>query len=212
MSWHTKISGGYAKESQEAIDNANEIYAILSQRGWTKNAVAGLLGNVGTESGYNPWRWQGDNIQSTSESPWTNIGYGLFQFTPGGKYINDPNARAIEGYGPNFSDRAGSTFDGYAQTVYIDGYADYYATSRYPLSYDAFKASDASPDYLASAWLYNYERPADPGATEATRRQDALYWWDVLTGGEPTPPPGPGPSGTSGKWWIYMRRRGWWIR
>lgn len=209
MPWHAKPTGGYDMSSTEALENANNIYGVLHARGWTVNAVAAILGNIGVESGYNPWRWQSDSIGVSSGSPWTNKGYGYFQFTPGGKYINAAAAQAISGYGPNFSDKAGSLSDGYAQCVYVDGYADYYATDDYPLSYAEFKASTESPAYLARAWLYNYERPADPGATVSTRAAAAEYWYQILSGEEPPPDPGPGPGpGPSlerGKWWIYLR-------
>lgn len=214
MAWHVKVRGGYTITSTEAQENAQEIYAILYGLGWTVNAISGLLGNMDVESGYNPWRWQGDRIPSVTDSPWTNRGYGLTQFTPGGKYINNTQAQAIAGYGPNFSDVTGSQNDGYAQCHFIDGYADYYPTSAYPESYAAFKASDQTPAYLASAWLYNYERPENPGATESRRQAAANTWYEFLSGEKPpTPPdpPGPGPSpsyrGRRIPIWMYLRRQ-----
>lgn len=191
MAWHCKVSGAYSRNSQEAIDNANMIYAILLSYGWTLNAICGLLGNLNNESGYNPWRWQGDKIGSSGGSPWTNKGYGLVQFTPGGKYINDTRAKVMNGYGPNFSNRTGSVNDGSAQLQFINSYADYYATSAYPLNYAQFKVSEQTPAYLASCWLYNYERPADPGSTEAERQAAANYWYEVLSGETPPDPPDP---------------------
>ena len=190
MAWHCKVSGAYARESTEAIENAKMIYGILSAQGWTLNAVCGVLGNMGAESGYNPWRWQSDKIGSSGGSPWTNKGYGLVQFTPGGKYINDTRAKAFSGYGPNFSDKRGNVNDGNAQMLFVDGYADYYSTSKYPISYAAFKVSTETPSYLAKAWLYNYERPGDPAATESARAANAEYWYQVLSGEPPTPTPG----------------------
>ena len=209
MPWYAKSIGSYDRTSNEAIENANNIYGTLYSRGWTVNAVCGVLGNMGAESGYNPWRWQGDNVGASTGDPWTNIGYGLVQFTPASKYISDPNAQALSGYAPNFSDKSGNPSDGYAQTLFFDQYADYYATTSYPLSYADFKQSTDSPAYLARAWLYNYERPKKPGATEAARAENAEYWYTVLTGEEPPPDPGPGPTPTpelgKGKWWIYMK-------
>lgn len=208
MAWHAKISGPYARTSEEAIENANNIWGTLNARGWTVNAVCGLLGNMGAESGYNPWRWQSDLIGVSTGSPWTDKGYGFVQFTPGGKYINAPEAKEVVGYGPNFSDKQGLPSDGYAQMVYVDGYADYYATTAYPENYAEFKASEQTPAYLAKAWLYNYERPEDPGATEAARAENAEYWWAVLTG-TPPPDPGPGPSPGGGKKmsiYYYLRK------
>ena len=209
MTWHAKAKGAYAEASSEAKDNALEIYGILAARGWTINAVCGLLGNMGHESGYNPWRWQSDRLGASTGSPWTNKGYGLVQFTPASKYIN--NARGISGYGPNFSDKTGLASDGYAQIIYVDENADYYATSTYPLSYAEFKASTENPAYLASAWLYNYERPADPAATEQARQTSANFWYQVLSGETPPPDPGPPPVivGSSRRLplWMYSTKR-----
>lgn len=216
MPWHVKAKGGYARGSAEANDNVDMIYSILYNLGWTVNAISALCGNIQHEGGMNPWRWQSDKVPSVTQSPWTNRGYGLVQFTPGGKYINAAEAKAIAGYGPNFSDVTGSQNDGYAQVHFIDGYADYYPTSAYPLSYAEFKASTESPAYLASAWLYNYERPENPAGSEAQRQESAEYWYTYLSGEEPpTPPdppgpgPGPGPSYRIRRIpiWMYGRRR-----
>lgn len=210
MPWQAQAIGGFPRESQEALDNANQIYGVLYARGWTLNAICGVLGNMGAESGYNPWRWQSDSIGASTGSPWTNKGYGFVQFTPASKYIDAASAIATQGYGPNFSDKTGFTSDGYAQMVFVDEHADYYATSSYPESYAEFKASLQSPAYLARAWLYNYERPADPGATESARAENAEWWYTTLSGEEPPPDPGPGPGPgpsprTGGKFWIYMK-------
>lgn len=210
MAWHSKEKRGYAISSYEAHENALEIYGILSSRGWTLNAICALLGNIGSESGYNPWRWQGDRVGKSSGSPWTNKGYGLTQFTPASKYINEANA--IMGYAPNFSDKAGNSSDGYSQMLYLNDYADYYATTAYPISYSDFKSGDFSVDYLAKAWLYNYERPKDPQSTESQRVADANYWCDVLSGvvpPTPIPPSPPTPSFAKKRGmpiWMMMKR------
>lgn len=202
--WHAKASGAYARDSVEAYDNAMEIYGILSARGWTVNAVCGVLGNMGAESGYNPWRWQSDSIGASTGSPWTNKGYGLVQFTPASKYIN--NATGLTGYGPNFSDKVGLVTDGQAQMIYVDENADYYKTARYPLTYEQFKTSTLNSGYLAKAWLYNYERPADPSSTAESRAENGEYWFEVLDGS--TPPPYP----TGVNSWLYGGVREWYRR
>lgn len=202
--WHAKASGAYARDSVEAYENAMEIYGILSARGWTVNAVCGVLGNMGAESGYNPWRWQSDSIGASTGSPWTNKGYGLVQFTPASKYIN--NATDLTGYGPNFSDKTGLVTDGQAQMIYVDEHADYYKTARYPLTYEQFKSSTENAGYLAKVWLYNYERPADPASTANARAENGDYWFSVLDGS--TPPPYPGGTGA----WMYGGVREWYRR
>ncbi len=189
MAWHAKPTKGYLYTSHEAYANCVMIKYTLIPLGWTLNAVCGLLGNINNESAYNPWRWQSDKVGRAGGSPWRNKGYGFTQFTNAGKYIDAKTAQMIEGYAPNFIDRAGKPSDGYAQIVFLNSYADYYRTQKYPINYANYKHSTLSPEYLASAWLYNYERPADPLATEASRRQMARYWFDKLSGEQPEPDP-----------------------
>lgn len=194
--WHAKEKGAYAQESQEAFDNAVMTLNFLSSTaGATVNAVSGLLGNVGIESGYNPWRWQSDIVQGASGKS----GYGLFQFTPASKYIQNAQAQGYKDFNPHYAGHQGKPEDGNAQLEFIVKQADYYATSSYPESFSEFLKSTKSADYLASAWLYNYERPADPHATEQARRAAALYWYSVLNGITPIPPEKKGFP----LWWLF---------
>lgn len=63
-------------------------------------------------------------------------------------------------------------------------------------------------DELARAWLYNYERPADPSSSESIRVQRSERWYTFLTGQEPEPPgpepPGPKPKEGGNGMPIYM--------
>lgn len=185
MPWHVKVTGAYNRESVEAQENAVMIYNVLRGRGWTLPAVSGMLGNVEAESGYNPWRWQSDYVVEYG-SPMIDVqaghAYGLCQWDPAGKYIN--NGSSYSGYGPNFSNLVGSITDGAAQMAYLDENADYYSTSSYPLSYAQYKAADISQysiDYLARAWFYNFER----GTWSNNRVTAAEYWYTFLSG-QPT--------------------------
>ena len=127
MAWYAKATGSYSRTSTEAHNNALEIANTLIGRGWTKQAVAALLGNGAGESGLNPWRWESDDVPTYSRFlSWTSEqagshGYGIFGFTPANKYINSSNAStyASLGYGPNFSDSPGKATDGAAQTAYF---------------------------------------------------------------------------------------------
>lgn len=189
MSWHAKATGGYARTSNEAIENAREMYSILRSRGWTLNAVCGMLGNIGHESVYNPWRWQNDNIGT----PTSGNGYGLVQWTPADHYISNSLAESISGYAPNYSGHAGDASDGRAQTIYINynnvnGGAQYSINRNYNyrLTWTQFKKSTATPAYLAKAWLHNFERPADQSTSvENVRAEEANYWYRTLSGSEP---------------------------
>lgn len=191
MDFYCKKTGAYSQSSNEAIENAHKAWSILGGRGWTINAFVGFWANVGAESGYNPWRWQGDNVRASNGYPWKNIGYGFTQFTPAKKYISDSKAQAINGFGPNFSNRVGSVADGHAQLLFVDQYADYIPTSRFPMSYAEFKRSVQSAEDLAAVWLVNYERPEGIPEKEVTRRRYARYWWGVLSDTPPVDPDDP---------------------
>lgn len=201
--WHAKDYGGYARDSQEAFDNAICTYNLLSSLGWTCQAICAVYGNIEAESGYNPWRWEGDNVASSNGAQYW--GYGFPQFTPATKYIDSPYAQENDGYGPNFSDWEGNVFDGDSQLRFINEYADYSTDNPYGynIDYDEFKTGYYSPEYLAKAWLHNYERPANQSsAVEDYRASIARHWYDILInydpsdpippeggGGQPTPKP-----------------------
>lgn len=79
MAW--TIGNFYLSESQMQ-DNAYEVYSFFSGRGWTLNAIAGILGNMESESNINPGVWQ--NLDSYNY----NLGFGLVQWTPATNYTN----------------------------------------------------------------------------------------------------------------------------
>lgn len=173
--WHNKNTGAYSRDSVEAQENVMKMVEVLAPLGWTINAIAALAGNQAYESGFNPWRWESDTVNLSR-------GYGLFQYTPATKYIQSAVAAGYAGFQPNYPMGSGGQDDGTAQLLFMHNNVDggYISTNAYPLSMQAFRMSTQSPDYLASAWLYNYERPADPSATEPGRRADALWWYDWL--------------------------------
>lgn len=193
--WYNKNKGAYEKDSAEALNNAELIYGILSGYGWTLNAVCGVLGNLGVESGYNPWRWQSDVVlpKGSELLDSKQHGYGLFQFTPANKYAKNVTAQSFAGFGINYSDEIGSENDGNAQLKFVNENVDggYIKTTSYPLTFSQYKSSRQIPEYMAKAWLHNYERPADPSASEPTRARLARYWYNKLSGVTPPTPPTP---------------------
>jgi hypothetical protein len=62
--------------------NAKYIFDYLIVRGWTKNAICGMFGNLQTESTFNPCIWEGLDDSDV------NRGYGLVQWTPSTKYTS----------------------------------------------------------------------------------------------------------------------------
>ena len=58
---------------EEQIANAQYIYYYLRERGWSLEAICGLLGNIHIESHYNPGTWQRmDNA---------DLGFGIVQWS-----------------------------------------------------------------------------------------------------------------------------------
>lgn len=225
--WHAKPYGGYARESVEAFENAICVYNLLTSLGWTLQAMCAFWGNVEAESTYNPWRWEGDYVHSSNDDLSSTGGYGFAQFTPSAKYIWNEAAQMNEGYGPNFSDWTGNIYDGDSQCRFIDVYADYSTDNPYGynISYEEFKTGYYSPEYLAKAWLHNYERPPDQSpAVEEYRASIARYWYDLLIeydpsdpippeggGGQPTPPPAT-QIGTANTFRLSFYIKPWWRR
>ena len=214
MTWYAKPKGAYAIDSAEAQGNMDEIRNLCSSRGWSLEAICGMLGNMVNESGLNPWRWQSDRVNYSN-------GYGLPQFTPASGYFNDYGV-GTEGYAPNRSTSTttsgASPSDGYAQIIVIDedkagkflnrqSYCSYWdISSCYPLS--AYK--QVTDLYTATVgWLFNYEFPTDHSQSVAnTRYQSAVTCYQYLSGHDPNPPDPPTPGGNRNRIiGIGLRRR-----
>lgn len=176
MSWTVIETSGYGGLTQTQMDdNAREIRSHFSS--WTLNAVSGMLGNMVQESGVNPGAWQGTIGD-------TRYGLGLVQWTPATKIINWCNDNNIP------------YLNGENQCRRIDyekaNGLQYYQTAAFPLSFNQYTQSTQTPEYLAEAWLKNYERAGV--AALSTRQQWARYYYDLLDGETPTPPEPPTPE------------------
>lgn len=186
--WHAKATGGYSIYSTEGIDNALMIRNQMHGYGWTDNAISAVVGNICSEGGLNPWRWQSDIIVGP-EDFWDHThGYGLAGFTPAGKYIEDTDAQGYPGYSPNYLNHPGNATDGAAQIQFIKENPQYYQThTAYPMTFQEFANSTLSPAYLSDVWLYNFEQPAHPEDTQQYRRDCSDYWYEIFTGTPPAP-------------------------
>lgn len=115
----------------EMESNAKEIYTYLSDKGWTINAISGLLGNMQRESTINPELWR-----SLKEGNYSG-GYGLVQWTPATKYTNWAKANGYE------------IGDGTGQLYWIDQLSEstgeWLKTSAYNLTWSQFKISTETP-------------------------------------------------------------------
>lgn len=154
--------------------NAEFIWGALEPDGWTMNAVAGMLGNMQTESYINPGIWQ--SLDPTHPQPW---GYGLVQWTPSTKYTNWCSARGIA---PEKMESALARI-----TWELENGEQFYRTDTYPINFKQFKVSTQTPYWLGMAFLYNYERPGD--LNQPNRGRQAEFWFEYLSGIVPPPPP-----------------------
>jgi murein DD-endopeptidase MepM/ murein hydrolase activator NlpD len=154
---------------EEMTVNAQYILDYLTSRGWTENAVAGMLGNMQTESTINPAIWQNLDAGNTA------LGFGLVQWTPATKYFDWCQANGL----------TPAEMDSNLKRIEweVENNQQWISTGDYPLSFQEFKISTDTPEYLGQAFLRNYERPADQ--TQPDRSTQARYWYDTLTTGNP---------------------------
>lgn len=142
--------------------NATYICIYLLNKGWTKYAIAGMLGNMQAESSLNPGRWQSEDVGNT------NLGYGLVQWTPATKYLDWCSNN-------NLSDPS-EMDNNLARIIYeLENNLQWIATSEYSFSFKQFSQSTTNARDLASAFLKCYERAGVE--VEETRRMNANNWF-----------------------------------
>lgn len=160
--------GSYFDESDymtqaQMETNATYIFNYLSNEGWTKEAISGILGNMQAESNINPGCWESNNVGDMVH------GYGLVQWTPASKYINWCNGDASE------------MDNNLARICYeVENGLQWISTDTYDFSFKDYVKMHESPPFLASAFLKNYER-ADV-EVEEQRRENASRWYSFLEG------------------------------
>lgn len=170
-------SGNYYLSLAQMQVNATYIYNYLGSKGWTVNAISGLLGNAQTESTINPGIWQ--NLKYNR-----NMGFGLTQWTPAYKYLDWCDGM---GYNPSSMDSACERLILESQS----GGLQWVVHTDYPLTFAEFVVSEEAPYYLGMTFLHNYEMPKN--LNQPKRGEQAEYWYEYLSGEEPPEPP-PGPS------------------
>lgn len=168
MTW---ITGNRPLTEQEMQNNATLLWAYFKEKGWTLNAVAGMLGNMQAESTINPGRWQGGIVEPSQ-------GYGLVQWTPS---TNVTNWLTANGYAIDSGDGQCAKIQNELETG-----QQWIPTDTYPMTFREFTQSTDTPYNLAMVFIRNYERPAEPD--QPIRGIYAIYWYDFLGG---TPPPKP---------------------
>lgn len=196
--WIAREEGSNLLSEDDAKNNVLCVYDYLSQDangGWTPESVSGVCGNMWEESHINPGQWQLGHFQDTS------YGYGLGQWTPATKLINFCNSRGIPWQSA-----------GDSQLLFLNYESGQWHTSSSVnpsgspvapyISFDEYKKSTLDPQILSDYWLWFWEDPGytNASASQATRRNHALEYYEILKGYKPTP------GRTTFKWYWWCKK------
>lgn len=185
MAW---IGGNRYLNQSQMENNATIIWNNLGSRGWSIFAVAGMLGNIQSESTVNPNVWESLTVDYER-------GYGLTQWTPATKYIDwagvdwesgDKQLDRID-----WEKETGNQWFKNPSAPIVDP----------PISFKEFSVSQLPPATLANYFLWYYEHPAD--INQPNRATQAEAWYTFLTG---LPPPRPSSPGTAMPIWFYLKK------
>lgn len=185
---------------EEMKPNARYIWQHLGARGWTLNAVAGLLGNLQQESKMSPNVWESlisgsiINSDGTQTLNMTAInqyyankgrypGYGLAQWTPYSKYTDWCKSNKLD-YWDIDSQLQRIDFEAEKKIQWIAE-----PSKGYGLSFAEFITSTKDAYWLAGAFAFCYERPARSTGTiteqndlRKERGEYGEFWYNYLKG------------------------------
>ena len=156
-------SNAWLSTAQQQV-NAKYIWQSLKSKGWSENAIAGLLGNTHVESSHNPGIYEGLQAGNLSR------GFGLVQWTPASGIHNWANNLGL----------SPTSMDTQLKAIDEDVLYGWIPTANYNLTFSEFKKSTQSPEWLAQAYLLNFERPAVQ--YQPARSTHARYWYNQLKG------------------------------
>lgn len=157
---------------QVQIDNMRLVLQYFLAKGWTRNSICGMLGNMMVESTVNPWLFQHSSLDWSDPAAILadSGGMGLTQWTPCRKYYQwavdsnlDPES------GNTMCDRIYYEYQNNLQWS-LDNYGQH--------TWEDFVTSTETPEILARVFLWAYERPADPDL--AQRQANARWCFDNL--------------------------------
>ena len=157
--------------------NARFIANFFRNKGWTLQAICGMLGNMQAESG----------IIADKHENGGGGGYGLVQWTPMSKLTDWARANGLD-------HRSIETQCKRIQWE-VENNQQWISTRAYNMSFRQFTQSTSSPNTLAMAFLLNYERPSNQDQPQ--RGINAQNWFSRLGGG---PAPQGGGHRGGGRW------------
>ena len=165
------ISNAYLSLSEQQ-GNAAYIVNYFRNRGWTDNAIAGLLGNMESESTINPGLWESMDYGNTSR------GFGLTQWTPATKLIDwaESNALNYEAFDTQLERIAYEVTNG---DQWIPSLAN-------GMTFLEWTQSTDTPYNLAMLFLTGYERPANQDQPNRGTQAETWFTWmgGVSTSGQ----------------------------
>jgi len=149
--------------SNTQVSNARFILQFFRDKGWTDEAIMGMLGNIHAESGIVP------DIDERGGGG----GYGIVQWTPKSKLVDWAKGKGL--------DHRALTVQCMRIQWELDNGHQFYSTTTYPMTFRQFSRSTKDPAHLAMAFMYNYERPFS--LNQPGRGQLALAWFEKLVMG-----------------------------
>lgn len=148
----------YGLSQTEKDENANRVYTFFTKKGWTKEAICGMLGNMDVESRMNP------RAESTGADT-----YGLVQWHPASKL-------QLWAISENLNWELGLTQC--KRIAYEEEFnLQWVSWATYTFSYWAREMVE-SVENMARIFMTHYE-VADPG-TVAERQEWALYYYGAV--------------------------------
>lgn len=171
---------------EQASNNVLMCYYKLTREGYSPVAIAGITGNMWSESHVNPGQWEIGQFENY------NRGYGLGQWTPAQKLVDWANSKGVawRGNGDNqlqflieTPGQWNSSYDPGAPAV------------NPPVTFEEYKTANMTVEQASDYWLYYWEQPSysQSAETRETRRQHARKYYELITGDIP-PDPGTTPG------------------
>ena len=200
----TNTSGITSKQEH----NATKVYNYFNALGWSRSAIAGIIGNMQLESWLSPALVEGThrsqapnsaaNLSDVPNSVMINFydrngsGYGLGLVQWDGYTSTAPAGQKLV----SFAERYNLTwYDGDTQLYRIQ--REYETNIQWSpatvngtyWTWSNFITNTETPETSAKIWRICYEVAAS--GTDTTRQENARYWYDYFDGGSPTPTPTP---------------------
>ena len=189
-------------DDEKINSNAEYIYSYLRDKGWSKEAICGLLGNMDQESGINPGVWQ---FQVNGNRG----GYGVVHFTGADRkeffkfaddyledYISgdytvpevfsslmDDNPQLAINCQLDYLMQSNSWLYSSAYSNYFDFSGSDYAEEmpdKVMISFEEYQKSEASPACLALIFHAAYERSGDSVSQKDERGESADEWYEYF--------------------------------